>query len=524
MDTTCALDSHVGYHCSDLDISSATDTTEDTQAAPACAVCNGKHTATECCTLRELGLSDRLGKVRALHLCFVCLRPGHVSRACEADIRCEVSECQRRHATVLHGASWPSRARPDTPSAGQLHTRIVQAGAEQDSSAPPPSSPVVQSRGPDTRGPEAVFSGPTIGSNTVQKVKVALPIVAVRIEVSGSSDHVDTYALLDNGSARSFCTKELLDALELEGRRESVVVSTLAGYSYEHAARTADLKVSGVYGSSGLLLRNVHAKDSLPGLMGHIGTEADATRWPHLNGLSLPTARADQVALVIGLDNSAALAPLSTIFGSSSDPYAVRTCLGWSLHGVLGKAQHDETPNADLVAADSGSSELAVRLSQVVEQGKHRPASRNSAHQRRSSSSAGLERSSGRRSRRRRRKESGVPSSSIVPDSLPVATGQASTGSKTEPAKRRWFCRAARRRAVDSLHREHDTDSKPSRNLQIAQTDIRTAQGSKRECSSNRNICVGSCQPRVVRQCELLVRVDADGRRTVDKCTCTHRH
>ena len=342
----------------------------------------------------------------------------------------------------------------------------MQAGAEQDSSAPPPSTPVVQSRGPEARGPEArgpaaVFSGPTIGSNTVQKVKVELPIVAVRIEVSGSSDHVDTYTLLDNGSACSFCTKELLDALKLEGRRESVVVSTLARYSYEHAARTADLKVSGVYGSSGLLLTNVHAKDSLPGLMGHIGTAADATRWPHLNGLSLPTAWADQVALVIGLDNSAALAPLSTIFGRSSDPYAVRTCLGWSLHGVLGKAQRDETPNADLVVADSGSSELAVRLSQVVEQGKQRPASRNSAHQRRSPSSAGLERSSRRRNRRRRRKESGVSNSGIVPDSLPVATGQASTGSKTEPAKRRWFRRAARQRAVVSLHREHDSDSKP---------------------------------------------------------------
>ena len=144
-DTTCSLD-NVLDNCSDLDISSAMDTTEDTQAAPACAVCNGKHTATECCTLRELGLSDRLDRVRALHLCFVCLRPGHVSRACEADIRCEVSECQRRHATVLHGASWPSRASPDTPGAGQLHTRIVQVSAEQDSSAPPMSFPVVQSR------------------------------------------------------------------------------------------------------------------------------------------------------------------------------------------------------------------------------------------------------------------------------------------------------------------------------------------------------------------------------------------
>ena len=383
---------------------------------------------------------------------------------------------------------------------------------------------MVQSRGPDARGPEAVFSGPIIASNTEQNVKVALPIVAVRNKVSGCNDRVDTYALLDSGSVHSFCTKELLDALKIEGRRESVVVSTLGGYSYEHAARTADLQVSGMYKQGSLLLRNVHTKDSLPGLMGHVGTAADTLRWPHLSGLSLPTARADQVALVIGQDNAAALAPLSTMAGRRGEPYAVRTCLGWSLHGVLGKAQSGETPNACLVVADSGSSELTARHMQEVEQGAKRTVCWYSAHQRCSSSSAGLERSSGRRSRRRRRKESGVPNSGIVPDSLPVATGQASTGSKTEPAKRRWFRRAARRRAVVSLHREHDSNFKPSRNLQIAQTDIRTAQGSKRECSSNRNICVGSCQPRIVRQCELLVRVTADGRRTVDKCTCTHRH
>ena len=163
---------------------------------------------------------------------------------------------------------------------------------------------MVQSRGPDARGPEAVFSGPTVGSNTMQNVKVALPIVAVRIKVSGCNDRVDTYALLDSGSVHSFCTKELLDALKIEGRRESVVVSTLEGYSYEHAARTADLQVSGMYRQESLLLRNVHAKDSLPGLMGHVGTAADTLRWPHLSGLSLPTARAVQVALVIGQDNA----------------------------------------------------------------------------------------------------------------------------------------------------------------------------------------------------------------------------
>ena len=118
---------------------------------------------------------------------------------------------------------------------------------------------------------------------------------------------------------RELCS--VLRSYWIEGHRESVSVCTLVGYSYDHAARKADLEVSGMYGQEGF-----------------IGTAIGTEQWPHLSCLSLPQARADQVALIIGQDNSEALAPLSTIFGRRGEPYAIRTCLGWSLHGVLGVA------------------------------------------------------------------------------------------------------------------------------------------------------------------------------------------
>ena len=235
-------------------------------------------------------------------------------------------------------------------------------------------------------GLEAVFSGPIVASNTVQNGKVVLPIVAVRTEVSCSSDHVSTYALLDSGSACSFCTKELLDALKIEGHRESVAVFTLDGYSY--TSRTAVLEVSGMYVQEGLLLIDVNAKDSLPGLMGHIGQ-----RWtPNGGRISVvcPFPRPDHVGLIIGQDNSMVLAPVSTVVRRSSEPYVIRTCLSWSLHGVLSVAQRREISNACLVAAESGSSKVTVLRLHEVERGTKRPARPSSAHHRRSSSSAGL--------------------------------------------------------------------------------------------------------------------------------------
>ena len=199
------------FTSSDLDIG-ATDNTKDIHKAPACAVCNGKHVATKCRTLRRLGPKDRIAKVRSLHLCFSCLKPGHGTYKCQEKVRCKVQGCQRYHATFLHGATWPSStASTVTSGAGQSRTRIVQAGASQEVSTPPPSSPAVHSQGSEAQGQGVMCSGHVVES-AVQKV--ALPIIAVKVKASGSDDCVDTYALLDTGSSRSFCTEGLFNALQ----------------------------------------------------------------------------------------------------------------------------------------------------------------------------------------------------------------------------------------------------------------------------------------------------------------------
>ena len=479
LDSDCEMDKG-----SELDTNSASDITQDNNALPACAVCNGRHAATKCRTLRRLGLKDRMEKVRTLNLCFCCLKPGHVSSRCLEHIRCKVVGCQRHHATLLHGASWPSGSNStNTSGTGRSHNRLVQAGAAQSIGTPPPSSPVDQSRGPAAEG-EAVMCSGHVVKGKVQKV--ALPIVAVKVKAPGSDCSVDTYALLDTGASRSFCTKEVLDALRIEGRTENVAISTLLG-SIDCAARTADLQVSGMCGREGLLLGDVHACDSLPALMGHVGTEVDTARWPHLHGLSLPQARADQIGLIIGQDNSEALAPLSSIFGQRGEPYAVRTRLGWSLHGPL--VRRAKEPSACLAVADCGNSELAVRQAKVLEQGTQRPVRLNSDRRQRPSPSAGLKRSSGRRSKRRGRKELSVSSSRVVPVSLPITLGQSTASSKAEPANRRWLRSAAKRLSTDSLYRENCDDSKPLTVLHVSQNGDCVVKGRKRNHGSSGFCC-----------------------------------
>ena len=121
----------------DIDSDSIMDTTSSdldkgtTDNTKACAVCSGKHVATKCRTLRRLGPKDRIAKVRSLQLCFSYLKPGHSTYKCQK-VKCKDAGCQRHHATLLHGATWPSStASTVTSNAGQSHTWIVQAGASQ---------------------------------------------------------------------------------------------------------------------------------------------------------------------------------------------------------------------------------------------------------------------------------------------------------------------------------------------------------------------------------------------------------
>eukprot|EP00057_Strongylocentrotus_purpuratus_P005721 XP_003731624.1 PREDICTED: uncharacterized protein LOC100894126 [Strongylocentrotus purpuratus] len=74
-----------------------------------------------------------------------------------------------------------------------------------------------------------------------------------------------------------------------------------------------------------------------------MATVDDIKGLTHLRGIDIPVATEDEVGLVIGQDVPEALMPLEVRHGEKG-PYAVRTCLGWSLHGPLSRACEMNTP------------------------------------------------------------------------------------------------------------------------------------------------------------------------------------
>lgn len=68
-----------------------------------CRLCKQNHQLYQCKDFASLSPSDRRSKVRALHLCYNCLKPGHSVSVCRNQYSCKV--CHQRHNSLLHLAT-----------------------------------------------------------------------------------------------------------------------------------------------------------------------------------------------------------------------------------------------------------------------------------------------------------------------------------------------------------------------------------------------------------------------------------
>ena len=72
-----------------------------------CNVCNDRHATEECHLLLALEVDDRVQKLASHRLCFHCLNVGHSAKGCENRPICKI--CNKQHATILHGRTYPKR-------------------------------------------------------------------------------------------------------------------------------------------------------------------------------------------------------------------------------------------------------------------------------------------------------------------------------------------------------------------------------------------------------------------------------
>ena len=258
-----------------------------------CLQCSGDHMMKDCSLFLALKPEERFDVVRKNRLCFKCITVRHRAPQCKTG---DCSTCGGSHSVILH--EYFARPRPETE------------GKKEEVGTKEPVPGVVAACG---------------GSG--------LPIVGVKIQ--SQSGWVAVNALLDAGSNRTLCTRALLDRLGLDSyRRElrlNVVGATVNASAdcFRSVVRAADSRRE-------VVLPEIYATEKFPLIQ---VKSPDVSKWSHFEHLKFPDS--GLVELLIGNNVSQAFRHMEEVFGQPDEPIAVKTPLGWVLHGDCGEHAQD---------------------------------------------------------------------------------------------------------------------------------------------------------------------------------------
>jgi len=162
-----------------------------------------------------------------------------------------------------------------------------------------------------------------------------MAIILVLVKVKGSHEQVVTHASLDSGSSHSFCSDDLMNRLNIKGEKRRLFLSTMEKKNSPFECRAlSGLQVSDLDGNEFLSLPEVYSRQAFPVGKEDIPKPDDLRKWAHLNNVHIPEVDAE-VGLLLGNNVPLALEPLQVIRSKENGPFALKTRLGWMIHGPL---------------------------------------------------------------------------------------------------------------------------------------------------------------------------------------------
>ena len=149
----------------------------------------------------------------------------------------------------------------------------------------------------------------------------------------------------------TLCHRSLLDRLGVKGSREVLSLTTLEKSNSKSMSRVAELMVTDMQGKGEIKLHNVHSREDLPIDTENLVTASELQRWSHLKRLPLCNGGAKEVMLLIGQGYPDALVPLASVKGKPSQPYAIKTRLGWTVSGPVAGSKRRKGGKAMFIAS-----------------------------------------------------------------------------------------------------------------------------------------------------------------------------
>jgi hypothetical protein len=189
----------------------------------------------------------------------------------------------------------------------------------------------------------------------IDREKIALPLLPVRVTSVETGRQIDTFALLDSGASLTLCNDELREALGVTGQPHKVTLATVDQTRAPIETIAISLRVTDLTGNGEVNLDKVYSIPDLNLSRDHMATKEEVSQWSHLRDLPIRYASMGNVTLLIGQDNPEALFPLTTVTGAPGDPYALQTRLGWTVSGPVSHKRnttaafytsHEETAKA----------------------------------------------------------------------------------------------------------------------------------------------------------------------------------
>ena len=277
-----------------------------------CPFCNFRHELEVCRSLRRRPYQERIQFLSSKGLCFGCLSREHLAKVCPERKSCKIDGCPKKHPTVLHTQP---RERPKEDTAVGSGIGVADG------------TPQVRNGMPCINNASCSLTGAGFS-------RTGMAILSVKVRRRGSEKAITIYAFLDNGSSSTFCTEALMRQLDINGPNTKISLTTLEKKdSLVDSFLVHDLEVTNLDENYIVKLPILYRRE-IPVSKDDILSQEDVDRWPHLDGVYLPTVNAE-IGLLIASDVPEALDPLEVKNSQHGGPYTTRTRLGWAVNGPL---------------------------------------------------------------------------------------------------------------------------------------------------------------------------------------------
>ena len=167
------------------------------------------------------------------------------------------------------------------------------------------------------------FTSVASNSATNKSVNAVMPIVHVMI-----NNTLKVRCLLDTGSTSSFVTKNLVSKLGIPRSPVKLSIMTLNS-SVAEESHIVNFDIESVDHNYCVNMTNIFVVDHIPGKAYNL----DVTQCSHMYNIDVIDDFDGSIDLLIGQDYADCFQPLELLKGNKNEPYAVRTPLGYVVHG-----------------------------------------------------------------------------------------------------------------------------------------------------------------------------------------------